>query len=564
MLAWEPGHASAWNLLGILRFRLGRPGSVPSLLRAARLSPLAAEAFLTNVLAAGPDAVSAMAGARHLLALQPASAMAFERMAVSAQGEGALDAAATAMERAVRIDVGHAQNRLNLGFLLQGAGRLDGAVSAIRRLLALEPGNAAGLAALGGLRLALGMPGVALPAFRRALRLDPSRSEPAQAITRIEGMREASPLSVPPSAPDGLFVRGPLNPVSGYGHMTCRFLERLVGRPGRPVRAAGVFGPERWPGAEGPVRARVALHFLIPPAVEPLPGARNLVFSMFEGTRIPPAWGRFSARHDLVAVPCEASRRAWMACGYPEERLRICPLGVDPAPPSGAPLAVADRRGRPVASYRHRILNVSDFIPRKNVDGLLRVWLRATRADDDAVLVVKLGKGSAESHAAIEALLARTERAIGRRWEQAAALAVVDRRLEEAEMDGLFRASTAYWSLSHGEGWDLPLTKAGALGLGLIAPRHSAYEDYLDDTVARMIPARAEPARMPYGDAPWAPFHGLDWWVPDEDAAAQAIVDLLRGQGAPLPDARPRLLGRFTWTQATARLETILDEAADL
>lgn len=561
-LAWDPAHPSAWNLLGILRFQQGHPAEAAHpLLRAARLLPLIAEPFLTNLLTVSRNATEAMAGCRHLLVLQPASAAAFDRLAITAQGDGDQKIACAAMERAVQIDVGNAQNALNLALLLQGAGRLDEALRAIRRLLTLDPGHALGMATLGALRLSLGLPDAALPMFQWAQRLDPARADPVRALERIERMRGPSSSAQP--IPDGLYVRGPLDPVSGYGHMTNRFLERLVGRPDRPVRAVGVFGPERWPGAEDPVKARVALHFLIPPAVEPLPNACNLVFSMFEGTSIPPAWGRFSARHAMVVVPCESSRRAWMARGYPEDRLRLCPLGVDPAPLGGVPLALADQRGRPVASYRRRILNVSDFIPRKNVDGLLRVWLSATRADDDAVLIVKLGKGSPDSRAAIETLLARTEATVGRRWEQAAALAIVDRRLDEAEMDGLFHASTAYWSLSHGEGWDLPLTKAGALGLGLIAPRHSAYEDYLDDTVARMIPARVEPARIPYGGGPWPPFHGLDWWVPDEDAAAEAIIDLLGGRGAPLPDARPRLLGRFTWAQATARLETILDDAAN-
>ncbi len=58
------------------------------------------------------------------------------------------------------------------------------------------------------------------------------------------------------------------------------------------------------------------------------------------------------------------------------------------------------------------------------------------------------------------------------------------------------------------------MATAGALGLGLIAPRHTAYVDYLHDGIAHLIPARTAPARRPYADEPWAPFHGLDWWQP--------------------------------------------------
>ncbi len=556
-LVWNPGHPTAWNLLAILKHQGGQEdAAAPPLLRAVRLLPLTAEAFLVNFLVVCRNPVDVLAACRHFLVLQPASSPALERLAVLAQGDGDLESAWASMRRAARVEPRHAQHALNLALLLQGAGWLEDATTAVRTLLILEPGHGMGLTVLGSLHLNLGAPDQALPWMRRAGWVEPTRASPKQAEERIGLIGGAS-------APDGLFVRGPLTPVSGYGHMTCRFLERLVGRPGHPVQAVGVFGSERWPGAEAPVRARVALHCLIPPAVDPLPGSRTVVFSMFEGTSIPPAWARFSARHDLVVVPCEASRQAWMARGHPEERLRICPLGVDPAPVIGAPLALTDRRGRPVSGYRRRILNVSDFIPRKNVDGLLRVWLRATRADDDAVLIVKLGKGSPESRAAIDALFARTEQAVGRRWDEAAAVAVVDRRLTEEEMDGLFHAATTYCSLSHGEGWDLPLTKAGALGMGLIAPRHSAYVDYLDDSVARLIPARIEAACLPYSAAPWPPFHGLDWWTPDEEAAAAAIIDVVRG-GLALPDARARLLGRFTWEQATDQLNAILAEVAGL
>lgn len=568
VLVDDPLFLAAWNLLGVIAFQSGRPAAaVAPLRRAVRAAPQGAAAFLLNLLMIGPPDIIAPV-CRHLLALEPGQSAAMERLATRTQEQGDVDGGCVWIARALRCGPAGEQLLLNRMLLLQMAGRLNDGLTAARRLLACNPAHGMGWNSLGALALAHGVPGLAGPAFGRAQRLAPADVDAARGLARCALTRRATgdppgrPGAAPPvSAPAGLLLRGPLTPVSGYGHMTCRFLDRLVGRPERPVQAVGLFGAESWPGAEAPVRPRVALHCLTPPVVEPVPGVRNVVFSMFEGTRIPVAWGRISAAHDMVIVPCEASRQAWLGRGYPADRLRICPLGVDPAPVPGGALAVVDRRGRPVSSYRHRILNVSDFIPRKNVDGLLRVWLTATRADDDAVLILKLGKGSAQSRAAIEQLLAQTAAAVGRPWEQAAAIAIVDSRLEEAEMDGLFRAATAYLSLSHGEGWDLPLTRAGALGLGLIAPRHSAYEDYLDDSVARMIPARVAPARVPYGEAYWAPFYGLDWWNPDEDAAADAVAGVIRDAGPALPDARPRLLGRFSWAQAAARLDAILDGA---
>ena len=347
---------------------------------------------------------------------------------------------------------------------------------------------------------------------------------------------------------------------------------RTLRARGVPLEAIGIMGPESWPDGtlDQSVPARAVVNCLIPLAVEPVPGRATVTFSMFEGTRIPPAWRRMSERSDLIVVPTESSRVAWMAQGFSEDRLRVCPLGVDPPEPEGGVVSglasreftvLVDPAGRLVSSYRHRFLNVSDVIPRKNIDGLLRVWLRATAATDDAVLILKLGRGTDPSmRAELGAWLQGAERAVGRRLAEAAPVVLIDRLLAEGEMTGLYRAATHYWSLSHGEGWDLPLSKAGAMGLGLIAPAHSAYLDYLDQDVARLIPSSVGPALLPGREGFYPPFHGLDWWVPDEEAAAAILTGIIR-DGDRLPSARDHLLGRFTWERSADRLLAILDEA---
>jgi hypothetical protein len=451
------------------------------------------------------------------------------------------------------------QERINLAQI----GHIAGWPTApgLHRVIALDPAGTTGYSQLGTVLLTWGDSETAACAFVRALRIDPGHQDAGMGVERSVRYLQAGRAGRTSGLQSGVVVRGPFTSVSGYGHMACRFLHHLSAQ-GTAIQALGLFGSETWPGAEAPVCAKVGLQFLIPPAVEPIPGIRTVVFSMFEGTRISPAWRRFSERHDMVIVPCEASRQAWLGQGYPAERLRICPLGVDAVPDQAPAVMLGDLRGRPIAAYRTRILNISDFIPRKNVDGLLRVWLKSTRADDDAVLILKLGKGNAASRQAIETLILRTEQAVGKRLAEAAPVAVIDRRLSDGEMDGLYPAATHYWSLSHGEGWDLPLTRAGAHGLGLIAPRHSAYEDYLDDHVARLIPSRVVPARQPYSGESWAPFFGLDWWEPDEDAACATIAAIVQGRDSTLPNPRRHLLEGFGWERAATRLRHLLEEAA--
>src|SRR5260370_38384719 len=95
----------------------------------------------------------------------------------------------------------------------------------------------------------------------------------------------------------------------------------------------------------------------------------------------------------------------------------------------------------------------------------------------------------------------------------------------------LYAAATHYVSLSHGEGWDLPMMEAAVSGLALIAPAHSAYLSYLREEEAYLIPAPLGPARFEGRlgrDDPMF-FDGLQRWHPGEDAPARIIPRILRG-----------------------------------
>ena len=56
----------------------------------------------------------------------------------------------------------------------------------------------------------------------------------------------------------------------------------------------------------------------------------NVNYTTFETTRIPQSWIKHSLSHDLVILTSDSAKKAWMAGGVPEERLKVCPLGVDP------------------------------------------------------------------------------------------------------------------------------------------------------------------------------------------------------------------------------------------
>lgn len=442
-------------------------------------------------------------------------------------------------------------------------GRLDRAAAAAQQALGADPAAAAAHRTLGGALLGMGEADAAAAAFRRATALDPGDGEAANGARRAWVADYLGQAARTAEAPPGLIIYGPFRDTSGYSFMVRNFARSLLELGERIMLAGKLWGPELDPGQRdplldnlgAPVRARAAVHFELPDHVIPIPGLLNVNFTMTEMSRVPRSWVERARWHDLLIVPTEASRDAWIGSGMPAERIRLCPLGSD-APASLAPAApppLTAPSGRPVAAFRHRVLNVSSSSSRKNLPGLLRVWAAATRPGDDAVLVLKLGKGedAATLHAAFDALL----RSCGLERAAMAEVVLVTGKVSDAEISGLFHAATHYLSLSHGEGWDLPMVQAGVLGLELIAPDHSSYRTYLTAETAHLIPARAVPV-------PWPTDTPIEWWEPDEAAAAAILRAVLAGTAPPRRPPREDLLARFRWRDAAQRLRALLAETA--
>jgi glycosyltransferase involved in cell wall biosynthesis len=373
----------------------------------------------------------------------------------------------------------------------------------------------------------------------------------------------------------GVHVVGPFAGPTGHDRHTREFVRHLV-RRGVPVQLTSLDGwsvplPEGaretgFDALRAPVDAGVTLHFTMPTLCRPRAGAANVNYTMFEADRIPREWAARAAEHERIVVPTESSRRAWLAGGVAEEKLRIVPLAVD-GDFFGAvadPLELALPTGRTLSSYTHRFLNIADLRPRKNHLGLLRAWTAATRSSDDAVLVLKLTAPHPQSLALFQQDVAEVQARTGRTLAQAAPVAFLTGVLADEQLRGLYRAATHYLSLSCGEGWDFPMMESAAAGLQLVAPAHTAYLEYLTADDAELIPAALVPAvvegRAGAEDRRW--FDGACWWRPDEDAAADVIRRIVDGRAAPKASPAERIRRTHRWDAAAARLHEVLAELA--
>jgi glycosyltransferase involved in cell wall biosynthesis len=308
-----------------------------------------------------------------------------------------------------------------------------------------------------------------------------------------------------------------------------------------------------------PVETGTHLFFCMPHQVQPDDGSRIVNYTMFEADRIPELWVTHSKPHDLIIVPVNSCREAWMSSGVPKEKLVVCPLGVDSKlfDPKASPRDVATTNGTAVAGYRTRFLNVSDCIDRKNLPGLLRVWLTATKADDDAVLILKPGFHFQGARQRFGKRLRELENSIGKRFDHAAPMAFIDEVLCPADMPGLYTAATHYVSASRGEGFDLPMLEAAMSGLQLIAPRHTAYLDYLHDDIAHLVSVQSVKASFPEDPATEELFAGARWWEPDQDELCATFRMIIDGKEEKKSSARNEL-SKLSWANTANMLEQII------
>jgi glycosyltransferase involved in cell wall biosynthesis len=372
-----------------------------------------------------------------------------------------------------------------------------------------------------------------------------------------------------------LRVRGPFRGGTGYDYLTRSFVRAFVDlgvdvqleefrewSPPLPPHLQDPFFDQ----LAAPVTADVDLQFVMPhQVVAKTPGVLTANYTMFEATRIPAPWVAHAGRCTVTIVPSRSSVEAWTSAGVPLERVRRSPIGVRNGMDAEhvTPLPLRDAAGRPVSSYRYRLLNLAELGPRKNLLGLLEMWMHATGPTDDAVLILKTNVFRPDLAQLFAADLADLARRLGKSFEDCAPVCITTEYLPDADLPRLYRTATHYLSMSFGEGWDVPMTEAAAAGLTLIAPRHSAYLEYLDDDSAHLIPVCEDAvdvtsSRLAQVDA--VLFQGLRWWIPDLCAATELVRSILDGRAPTKASPQRRIVEQYAWERVARQLLAILSE----
>ena len=278
----------------------------------------------------------------------------------------------------------------------------------------------------------------------------------------------------------------------------------------------------------------------VPSTIRYIPGKKCINWTTFEADRICSWWVEKARAIDLTIVTASYLKEAWVNSGTPEEKLEVVGEGVNPEffNPGVQTLELC-WRGKEISKiFENRIMLVAECSARKNIINAIQAYLKAFQGREDVCLILKLGKMNTDIHKYVS----------GIKGLEKAYVFLYSLDIPETLVPQFFQLATHYYTLTHAEGWDLNCVQMGALGKVVIAPYHSAYLDYLDDSRAFLITKNPKaPAQQDnnlgrlYGNA--------NWWNPDFDEAVEVLREAVNNKQ--LAEQKRQNLNKYVWDNLT-------------
>lgn len=252
---------------------------------------------------------------------------------------------------------------------------------------------------------------------------------------------------------------------------------------------------------------------------------KNVCYTMFEADSICSQWVEAANALDLIVVPSEFNRQSFAKGGIPLSKLAVCPVPLNIEKIKAPPIVKSvSFRDKDLTQYKHRYLNCSEFVPRKNIEGLLRAWTTEMKPEDDACLVLKLNSNSGLKLDWLSEKIAKFTKN-----KNCAPVFIITDLMTESAMLGLYHWCTHYVTLSYGEGWGMSESICGVLGKAIIAPKHTAFTEYLDDSTAYLVNSQQVPCQTDGAVARY--YSGLRWFAPINFSAIKALRASLSDDG---------------------------------
>lgn len=291
----------------------------------------------------------------------------------------------------------------------------------------------------------------------------------------------------------------------------------------------------------------VAIRQMFPPRVADSTAGMTFQYFGWEESRLPQHIVDDFNRHlDGIGTMSRYVKEILVASGVD---VPVCVVGVGVHQPD--PAAVCDAEEL-VGLRAKRFLHISSAFPRKGVDVLLRGWFETFDDRDDVSLILKTFPNP---HNEVAAQLA----ALRAEFPAGPHVCWIDRDLDRAQIDGLYRMASVYVHTARGEGFGLPVAEAMLAGVPVISVASTGLADFVNDHTAAVVGHRTVPA------ASHVSVPGSEWAEPVLDdlrreLAAAAVDDHAARRSERVEAARRLIAEDFTWTRVAGRWHDFVTE----
>ena len=248
----------------------------------------------------------------------------------------------------------------------------------------------------------------------------------------------------------------------------------------------------------------VKISYCIPPLFKPRQGAINILSSQWETTHFPKEWIPTINRADRFWVGTPSLKQSAMNSGV------SVPIGIMNATidPTEWNIEGEVSNITEIPANAVKFMFIADWIPRKNYEDLIIGYLTAFSGVSDTALVIKTwsnvpgipGRKNIE-----ETIKHFSNKLIG--IDKPKIYLITD-LLPEDQLIALMRGCDVYTSVSHGEGFDLPMVQAMSLGKIIVSTPFLAHGDYLNGD--NSLPVRF--TMSPVYDAVAPLYHAYQLW----------------------------------------------------